>query len=257
MPLALRSTCTLVAASFGIAFAHPAAAASTTVFWDGVGGFGVSQATAFAAQAAGITVRDATNPLEFNFPSGGGTPKISVTHPAALSNVVIPAPVGIAPATGQAGWTGTNTSGLNQAGALDTFNLYLIFAQPLLNDEFTVNGQPQPVEYDPADVGLQLSSGEAGLADWEILRVLVAGSDPVYYPAVSLGALADGSTLPFDLFYTLKNPQVFGEPFNFVLGIPKWNLFFTSLPTVVPEPSPALLVLIGLGTLVGARRARM
>ena len=75
----------------------------------------------------------------------------------------------------------------------------------------------------------------------------------MYYPAVSLGTLAPGSSVQFKLFYRLDQPQVFGETINLELGMPAWDLFFAS--NVVPEPSSALLLMLGLGALVAARRA--
>src|SRR5262245_7880936 len=112
--------------------ALPAHAASVLVFWDGLGGFGVSQATALDAQSKGIPLLQAPT-AEFNFPNGTPPPsKIAVTHPAFLSNVVAGLPLGIADASGSAAWTGTNTSGHNLANtpSQELQNLYLIFARP-------------------------------------------------------------------------------------------------------------------------------
>ena len=87
-----------------------------------------------------------------------------------------------------------------------------------------------------------------------ILQVDV-NSIPVYYPAVSLGNLANGANAAFPLFYVLDNPQVFSESFNFELGMPKWTLSFVAVP--IPEPASGLLVLVGLLGIAGGRRKRL
>jgi hypothetical protein len=223
----------------------PAHAASVPVTWDGTDGWGVSQATAQSANSAGIPIVQvpAVQLIDFD------DPDVGVGHALNTSSPVIATPVGSGPATVDSTWSATNLSDMNAPGDPVPDNLYLVFSRPFEYQIF-LNGQTQTFSYDPADVGLTLSSGEAGLADWVLL--LVAAGNPVYYPAVSLGTLAAGSTLPFQLFYTLDPPQLFGEPTNFQLGIPTWNLFFTSI--AVPEPSTALLLLFGLGALAVARR---
>jgi hypothetical protein len=166
---------------------------------------------------------------------------------------VIPLPFGTAPATITSNWSATNLGSLNGPGDPTPDNLYLVFAHPNVST-IELNGLPQVVDYDPADVGLRLTSGEAGFANWVLLQVLVGGGNSVYYPAVSLGTLATGSSSPFQLLYTLDNPQVFSEGINLELGIPSWDLFFAS--TIVPEPSTALLLVIGLGALAITGRKR-
>jgi PEP-CTERM motif len=233
----------------------PAQAGSITVFWDdpNFNGYGVSEATAQSANAAGIPIVSIPR-IEGNVPSTG----LAVTNSLDVGSRVIPVPFDSGePATVTSNWSATNNSALN--GPTDPIpdNLFLVFANPGPST-ITINGQPQNVAYDPADVGLSLSFDEAGLADWVLLQVpsnpLVPTSIPVYYPAVSLGTLPAGSNLPFQLFYTLDNPQVFTEPINVELGMPQWNLFFAS--TVIPEPSTGLLLLLGVGALAATRRER-
>jgi len=239
----------LQAASFGVVtlLASVASAVAFDVRWDDpfFGGYGVSEATATSASSAGIPIIQLQpNSVELN--------ELDMNHQLDPSSVRIPTPVGSAPATATSNWTATNDTGSNTGGG-PFENLYLIFAQPIENT-ITLDGQSHTFSYDPSDVGLSLRFGEGGL-DWVILKVLDAGT-PAYYPAVSLGTLADGAFAQFPLNYTLENPQVFTEAFNFELGIPQWNLYSASIPSEIPEPSALLLVLAGLGAIAVARRAR-
>src|SRR5206468_11635907 len=102
------------------------------------------------------------------------------------------------------------------------------------------------VTYDPSNVGLTLG------ANWVILKLDAAGI-PVYYPAVTLGTLPNGAAAAFPLFYTLKDPQVFNQPFNDDLGMPAWTLLFLT-GTPIPEPSTGLLVATGLLGIARLRR---
>lgn len=230
--------------------AAPASAASFTVFWDRAAfssfaaGFGVSPTTAQAAQLAGIPIVQAPGLTPWN------PETLVVVNDEVESSLVLPAPLGSAPATIASNWTALNETGLNE-GVLNQ-NLYLVYKRPITNDE-----QSPAVTYDPADVGLTLSSGTGGL-DWVILQVpsnpFDPGSIPVYYPAVSLGILADGATAAYPVFYTLDNPQVFSRATNFELGMPKWSLSFLAVP--IPEPSTGLLLFAGLLGIAAGRRSQ-
>ncbi|HKA15717.1 MAG TPA: hypothetical protein VKH41_11915 [Myxococcota bacterium] len=229
----------------------PAHAASFTVFWDradfGMGaGLGVSATTAQNAGSAGIAI--VPLPGLFKVPT-----TLVIDHAADPSTLVVPVPIGIGPATITADWSATNNTGVNN-GSDPAQNLYLVYRTPVTNDEHSPS-----VTYAPSDVGITLRSGEGGL-DWVILQVpsdpFDPGSIPVYYPAVSLGTLANGATAAFPLLYTLDDPQVFSAPFNFELGMPKWSLSFASRLVVVPEPPTGLLVLAGLLGIAGGRAMR-
>ncbi len=212
--------------------AAPAAALPATVFWDraAFGGFGeglgVSQATADSARAAGVPILQSGGLLPL---SAAGSPEIDQT----IASVALGDPANIT----------ENWSALNDTGT-SLQNLYLLFVQPKPG-EITLAGQSQSVTYEAGDVGLTLG------ADWVIFQVDV-NSNPVYYPAVSLGNLANGANALFPLFYVLDNPQVFSEPFNYELGMPKWTVSFV----VIPEPVSGVLVLFGLLGFVGGRRNR-
>ena len=211
--------------------AAPAAALPATVFWDradfGLGaGLGVSQATANSAQAAGVPI---IQPGGLRPLSAAGSPEIG----QSIASVALGDPANIT----------ENWSSLNDTGT-SLQNLYLLFVQPKPGT-ITLAGQSQSVSYETAEVGLTLG------ADWVIFQVDV-NSNPVYYPAVSLGNLANGANAAFPLFYVLDDPQVFREPFNYELGMPKWTVSFV----VIPEPASGVLVLFGLLGFVGGRRSR-
>lgn len=208
--------------------AAPAAALPATVFWDradfGFGaGLGVSQAT---ANSAGVPIIQPGGLLPL---SAAGSPEIG----QSIASVALGDPANIT----------ENWSALNDTGT-SLQNLYLLFVQPKPGT-ITLAGQSQSVTYETADVGLTLGS------DWVIFQVDV-NSNPVYYPAVSLGNLANGANALFPLFYVIDNPQVFSEPFNYELGMPKWTVSFV----VIPEPASGVLVLFGLLGLVGGRPNR-
>lgn len=145
------------------------------------------------------------------------------------------------PATAVQSWEVTNQSGRDQPSSL-----VLVFQRPLDNEIF-VNGQTETFEYELGEVSLNLSNG----ADWIILRVDDADNDETwYYPAVRLGELEDGASIPspFEMDMTLDNPEIFERiDQEFVLGLPDWQVraaFF-----VIPEPSTGLLVALGCALL--------
>jgi len=148
-----------------------------------------------------------------------------------------------APATVTSNWSLRNDTGANLQ------NLFMIFLSP--DPVVYQDGSATSLPYAPDDIGLDLSG-----ASWTIFAV-VHNSIPVYYPAVSLGNLANGATSQsFPLHYVLDNPQVFTESFNYELGMPKWNLTFITTGAPIPEPSTACLVLLGLLAIAGGHHKR-
>jgi hypothetical protein len=210
------------------------AIASPTVFFDredfGRGaGIGMTQTTASNATAAGVPILQSSG-----------------TRPVTSGPELIQA---LDLSTLRIGTTATITSNwtlVNDTGA-DLQNLYLVFLKP--DPTIYLGGEATPVTYAPANVGIDLAG-----ANWAILPVEL-NSIPVYYPAVSLGSLANGADTSFPLHYVLNNPQVFSGSFNFELGMPKWNLAFVT-GTPIPEPSTVSLVLIGLLAIAGGRHKR-
>jgi hypothetical protein len=134
---------------------------------------------------------------------------------------------------------------LNGTGA-NLADLYLMFVTPLPGT-ITLAGQAQGVTYQPANVGLTLGP------EWVIFQV-DANSNPVYYPAISLGLLGSSEHRQLALLHVLNHPQLFSEPFNYELGLPKWTVSFVSVP--IPEPASGVLVLMGLLGIGIARRER-
>jgi hypothetical protein len=209
----------------------PTGATASTVFWDGatiggIPGYGVSQAM---ANAAGVPIRSAVG---VGLLSLAASPEIA-DRTIDLSSVRLGPP-----ATLTANWNVINDTGTSLQ------DLYLVFERPTPGT-ITLSGESETVTYAPDDVGLTLGS------DWVIFRVDV-NSIPVYYPAVSLGNLANGANVAFPLPHVLDNPQVFREPLNLELGMPKWTVFFVT----VPEPASGVLVLFGLLAIAGGRHKR-
>ena len=225
----LRST--LVA---GVALAlfvtAPARAVTSTVYWDGVGGNGVSQTTAQTASEAGIPI--------VTMPGLQTQPATLVVDHNLSENTFNPGN----PATVQSAWSATNNTGITNQ------NLYLVFASPTPNATIT----------EAKDVGLVLSSGTSGRADWVIVQVpsdlLDPNSIPVYYPAVSLGILGSGDAANFKLFYSLFDLQIGQGTQLDEAGLPQWNLAFFSTAAPIPEPSSGLLMFVGLLGIARARR---
>jgi hypothetical protein len=187
----------------------------------------------------GMTQTTANNAI------GAGIPTVPPSPPVTSAPELIQA---LDLSTLRIGATATITSTwriVNDTGA-NLQNLYLVFLKP--EPTIYLGGEATPVTYAPANVGIDLAGG-----NWGILPVEL-NSIPVYYPAVSLGNLANGADVSFPLHYVLNNPQVFSESFNFELGMPKWNLAFITVP--VPEPSTAWLVLVGLLAIARGRHRR-
>ena len=216
--------------------AAPASALPATVFWDGPTiegrpGYGVGAANAASANAAGVPI---VQPVGFQ-PLSLATSKLLADD---IDRAIVPSSLlttgsPITSLTLTSTWTEHNETGINLQ------NLYMVFERPIANGD---------VVYGPSDVGLTLGS------NWVILQGVASGGVPLYYPAVSLGNLANGANAAFQLFYTLQNPPQELSQNNLELGMPAWNLFFLAAP--VPEPTSGLLVLIGLLGIAGGRRKR-
>ena len=208
----------------------PAGAATIPVYWDGAGGDGVSQTTAQSASAAGIPI--------VAMPGLQTKPATLVVDHNLIEGTFNPGN----PATVQSDWSATNNTGINNQ------NLYLVFSRPTPNATVT----------EEKDVGLVLSSGVSGRADWVIVQVpsnlLDPNSIPVYYPAVSLGTLGSGGAADFKLYYSLFDLQIGQGTQIDEVGLPQWNLAFFSTAAPIPEPSSGLLMFVGLLGIARARR---
>src|SRR5262245_21686771 len=114
LPLISRLRRVVAAILFGaIGVASGAAhAVSFPVFWDredfGFGaGFGVSQATAQSANSAGFAIVQSPRLTRWD------PDTLVVNHDEIESSLVVPAPVGSAPATITSNWSATNQTGIN------------------------------------------------------------------------------------------------------------------------------------------------
>jgi len=222
----------LAVAALVVAGSGRAAPITETLFFAGPDGFGVSESDALGS---GLDIRSA--PLE-------ALSGFAVEQDLDRFSIDL-LPVGQA----SSDWTVTNQRGEDLIG-----DVYLLFVRPMDN-EVDTGFNTVLVDYDPADVGLTLSSG-AGGPDW----VLLEGFDPVlgnlYYPAVSLGSLLDGATSEaFEVNYVLENPEIFlNASARFDLGLPGFQVGTAFVP--IPEPSTGLLVVGGLAALALGRRRR-
>lgn len=221
-------------AALALLGAAPASAASFTVFWDradfGFGdGWGVSETTAQAANAAGIPI--VTAPILVSKPDS-----LVVNHNLNEASFDPGDPAKI-----NSDWSAINNTGITDQ------NLYLVYARPIAN-QFVLEEK---------DVGLVLRSGASGL-DWVILEVpsdeLDQDAIPVYYPAVSLGILGNGAAADFTLNYRLFDLQVFQGTNLDEVELPQWSLALFSTAAPIPEPSSGVLMFIGLLGIARARR---
>ena len=150
------------------------------------------------------------------------------------------------PASAVQSWQVTNQNASDQPD-----NLVLVFQRPMPNDVL-VNGTLEMFQYDLQEVSLDLDNG----SDWLLIRVDV-GPETWYYPAVRLGALANGASLPmpFETDITVQNPEIFERTgLEDVLGLPDWQL--RAAYFVIPEPTTGGLVALGCAMLAWSARRR-
>lgn len=227
-----------------LSFVAPARALPIDVFFDGPTAagapsthYGISAASASAAQGAGVTIIENQDQLT----TVGG--KLSVTLPPSSSLVVSPNPPTSSLNRITSSWTIENVSGEDMIGAS-----FLLFTN---TSPYTVGSTT--VDYPDANVGLQL---DAALG-WYIIKANAAGVD-YYYPALLLdrttqdilaGNVTAGESVSAAIQYVVKQAlvQVGGD-----YRLPKLNLGFAR---VIPEPGTALLLGVGL-SLLATRRPR-
>lgn len=202
----------------------------TVLGGDGESGWGMTEATALASGIPIFHEDDSNVYTTENFSFTRNLQSFTTDDPAHATSI----------------WDVTNDTGNDLDGML-----YLVFAKPVENgpDDDGVDN-----DYDPNDVGLTLRNGFGGELDWVIFEIDTV-TDPVYYPAVALGPLGESETSDdFAVNYILENPQIFAGADGFELGIPKWELLAVFVPKVIPEPTTAGLLALGLAGLAGWRR---
>ena len=235
LPSRTLHTLTLTVALVG-ALAGSAAATPFPITFNGQGAaqnFGISAASASAAQAAGIpilqtTVFDVTGVLDVVHQS------LSAVHLSQTPNT---------PFQTDSTWTVESVFGSH----LDA-NMYLVFTT---TDPGTVMlpGGNQNFEYQDSLVGLVLDATKG----WALLQTSDPQLGTIFYPAISLGALDPGQQKDVDLRYHLEQLITFPNGNDKILALPKLRI---AVAQVIPEPSTALLFAFGLLGLAARSRAR-
>jgi len=241
----------LAVAALGLATAGPAAA--VTLVFDGptnaglvppdeVVALGVSEAS---ATGSGLTI--------LSIPDGDLPPletieslELGVSNLLDQSSVSPSMPISGQPASASSSWSVANQSADDLIG-----DLYLVIITELPFMGQTATGDPFTVDYDPADVGLDLRPEEG----WVIVNSFSTslGID-LFFPAISLGSVLAGDSALFLMHYELAAAQTALVDGGIELQLPKLQVMGTFLP--IPEPSTALLVATGLGGLVWLGRRR-
>lgn len=228
-----------------VSLVSSARATPIDVFFDGptppgapTTNYGISAASASAAQSAGVTIIQNHDLLT----TVGGY--LSVTLPPSSSLVVSPNPPTSSLNRVTSSWTIGNVSGEDMTGAS-----FLLFTN---TKPYTVGSTT--IDYPDDKVGLQI---DAALG-WYIVKATFSGVD-YYYPALLLdrtaqdilaGNVTAGSSVSAAVQYVVKQAlvKVDGD-----YRLPKLNLGFARV--VIPEPGTALLLGVGL-SLLATRRSR-
>ena len=221
----LSSAAPVAAAPYAAVFNGPA---------DGGGqNFGLSAASASAAQGAGVPLV-----VTDTFILGGVIEVvdqgISSLHPSSID---VPFEI-------DSTWTIESEFGSPLVGSV-----YLVFTttDPV---DVVVNGVMETVEYEDSLAGLVLDPSNG----W----TLIQESDPqlgtLFYPAINLGSLDPGQQKSFVLRYHLQEVHTFQDGNDTLLPLPSLRLAVAFVP--IPEPSTALLVAFGLVGLTARARQR-
>jgi hypothetical protein len=197
------------------------------VVFGGAGGFGISAASASAAQSAGFSVIHNASIVPAN------DFDLVIPAPDVLSSHIVGSPSVANPNTATSRWSVTNGGGANLSDA------WLVFLTPLSSvPSFT---------YNPSVTGIDLQSG----GQWAIFDVAVGQAD-YFYPAVFLG------NIPAQDMTTFLMHHVVGQALDQqgqTLILPQYQIgVVTGVP--LPEPSALLLLAAGVGLAAALRRGK-
>jgi len=208
-----------IAAALALSAARPAAA--FPVFFNGVGGNGVSATTASLAAGAGFD--QFTAPVQPAAAFG-----IVIPDPEVLSFHISSTPSVTHPTTAQSRWTVTN------GGQADLDDAWLVF--------FT------PVTYTKNKVGIDLQPG----GEWALVKLNAAGVD-YFYPAVFLGDIGASDSTTF-LMNHVVGETLAQQGSTFIL--PKYSVgMLTGVP--LPEGSELVLLAAALAVVGALRRGKV
>jgi len=246
-----RCTPLLAISALGLTVAGSAAA--TTLVFDGPTNAGLVPPDQVVALGVSETSATGSGLTILSIPDGDLPPletieslELGVTNLLDQSSVAPPILISGEPATASSDWKVENQSTGDLIG-----DLYLVIITELPFMGQNVFGDPFTVDYDPADVGLDLRPEEG----WVIVKSFSTslGTD-LYFPAISLGSVLAGDSASFLMRYDLAAAQTSLVEGGVELQVPKLQVMGTFLP--IPEPSTALLVATGLGGLVWMGRRR-
>ncbi|MEX2208507.1 MAG: hypothetical protein WEF50_19990 [Myxococcota bacterium] len=208
----------LLAVALGLLLVAERAAAFPIVF-DGEGGFGLSAATAAAAEADGVPIVDVD---QIHTAAALG---LTIPAPDVLSSELVDDPSVSNPNRATSEWSVTNSG---QGGLSDAWLVFLY-----------------PTDYTPSEVGFEID-GDDG---WIVVSVFAGGSY-YFYPAHSLGDLAPSDTTDFLMRHLVGEPL--HEDGN-ELVLPQYAVgAVEGIP--LPEPHVLALAALGLGLAAILRR---
>lgn len=235
----LRPLFLAVLASGSLFVATAALAASMGVTFDGPVDpengqrFGLSSASAAAAQNAGIGVLQA--PM---FQADGNLDIVKQN----LQQIKLKKKDLVTPFDVESRWTAESDRDL------DASVVYLVFTT-IDPRKFKSGGKKKDVNYDPEQVGLRVNSDDG----WVLLQTSTASLGTLYYPAVRLGPMAFHDREGVDVPYYLEQLITFKNGKSTIVPLPKLRIAVALAP--IPEPGTALLIAAGLIALAARARA--
>lgn len=216
----VRSVWMAAVAVLGLLLAADRAGAFPIVF-NGVGGNGISAASAASAEANGVPIVDVD--AIYTAASLG----LTIPAPDVLSSTLVGNPSVSNPNRATSEWSVTNAG---QGGLTDAWLVFLY-----------------PSDYTPSEVGFEID-GDDG---WVVISVFVGsgtGGSYYFYPARFLGDLAPTDTVDFLMRHLV------GEPLNEVNGELVLPEYAVGALQGIPLPEPHALALLGLSLAAILRR---